>query len=301
MSNDVDLLSQLLAALSQRRIDDARRLGEEIADHEARKGHARVARRLRGALIQSEQSTHDFEQISTRTTPHGALLHLAPAEGLESVVLPMDLRASLSELVQEWRLRDKLQEAGVARRTKLLLHGAPGCGKTLTARALGAEMGLPVFVVKFDGLVGSYLGQTATRLRELFRLVESTPVVLVIDEIDALAQKRGSARDVGELDRIVISLMQELEHSNSRGLIVACSNLPQSLDEALWRRFDLVLQIPKPSATMIRRFVRERLASVGIAYESSFASSVRNMKSYADGERFVADMQRRAILKREME
>jgi len=301
MPNDVDLLSQLLAALSQSRLDDARRLGEEIADHEARKGHMRVARRLRGALVQGEQSNPDFERISMGTAPHGALLHLAPAENLDSVVLPATLRGSLSELVQEWRLRERLQKAGVPRRTKLLLHGAPGCGKTLTARALGAEMGLPVFVVKFDGLVGSYLGQTATRLRELFRLVESTEIVLVIDEVDALAQKRGNARDVGELDRIVISLMQELEHSTPRGLIVACSNLPQSLDEALWRRFDLVLQIPKPSTTMIRAFVRERLAAVGLAYESSYGVAIRNMKSYADGERFVADTQRRAILKREME
>lgn len=237
MPTDVDLLSGLLQALGQRRWEEAVRLGEEIASSEARKGHARVARKLRGALAPRDGG--DAESPTPVGAPlAGALLPVEPVESLDEVVLPAAIRAKLGEILQEWRLRDKLDAAGVSRRTKLLLHGPPGCGKTLTARALGGEMGLPILVVRFDGVVGSYLGQTAARLRELFRYAEMVPSVLVLDEIDALAQRRGNPRDVGELDRVVISLLQELEHSTPRGLVVASSNVPRALDDALWRRFD---------------------------------------------------------------
>jgi len=220
---------------------------------------------------------------------------------LDAVVLPSALRARLGEVIQEWRLQAKLDSAGVPRRTKLLLHGPPGCGKTLTARALGGEMSLPVFVVRFDGVVGSYLGQTAARLRELFRYAETVPSVLVIDEIDALAQRRGNPRDVGELDRVVISLLQELEHSTPRGLIVASSNVPRALDDALWRRFDLVLDFPSPSARQILSFARKRLAAVGGQAGRDLASALRRAHSYADAERVVTDVHRRQVLSREME
>jgi SpoVK/Ycf46/Vps4 family AAA+-type ATPase len=229
-----------------------------------------------------------------------ALLPAKPVDSLDDVVLPKAIRSQLGEVLQEWRLRARLEAAGVGRRTKLLLHGPPGSGKTLTARALGGEMSLPVMVVRFDGVVGSYLGQTAARLRELFRYAEAFPSVLVLDEIDALAQRRGNPRDVGELDRVVISLLQELEHSNPRGLVVASSNLPRALDDALWRRFDLVLDYPTPSAKQLLAFARRRLTELG-ARPGRDLASVRRARSYADADKIVTDIHRRRILSQGME
>jgi len=303
MSADVDLLSNLLHALGQQRWEDAVRLGEEIAAREAQKGHARVARKLRGALgSQEETESADGYAFTPVGAPlAGALLQVPPVDTLDAVVLPSGQRGLLGEILQEWRMRATLETAGVARRTKLLLHGPSGCGKTLTARALGGEMSLPVFVVRFDGVVGSYLGQTAARLRQLFRYAEAVPSVLVLDEIDALAQRRGSPRDVGELDRVVISLLQELEHSTPRGMIVASSNLPRALDDALWRRFDLVLDFPVPSAQQILDFARKRLAALGGPPDRKLPSVLRRARSFADAERVVTDIHRRRILGREME
>ncbi len=301
MPSDSDLLSNLLHALGQRRWSDAVRIGEEIADHEARKGHARVARKLRGALGEDLTSINSPQATPIGSPLAGALLPVEPVDSLANVVLPAALRVSLTEIVQEWRFRDKLNAAGASRRTKLLLHGPPGCGKTLTARALAGELSLPVFVVRFDGVVGSYLGQTAARLRELFRYAESVPSVLVIDEIDALAQRRGNPRDVGELDRVVVSLLQELEHSSPKGIIVASSNLPRALDDALWRRFDLVIDFPTPSKIQISEFARKRITAVGGKSDRSFTTALRHARSYADAERIVTDRYRRQILAREME
>jgi len=301
LSTDTDLLRNLLQAIGQRRWTDAARLGEEIADHEARKGHARVARKLRGALGEDAgaMAGNRFTQVESPFA--SALLQIDPVDGLSNVVLPPALRGQLTEVVQEWRLRSKLEAAGANRRTKLLLHGAPGCGKTLTACALAGEMSLPVFVVKFDGVVGSYLGQTAARIHELFRYAETVPSVLVIDEIDALAQRRGNPRDVGELDRVVISLLQELEHSTPLGLIVASSNVPRALDDALWRRFDLVVEFPSPTKTQITTFARKRMATLGGCLDRSLDAVLRHARSYADADRAVTDVRRRQILKREME
>lgn len=300
MPPDVDLLARLLQALTQRRWDDAVRLGEDIASLEARKGHARVARKLRGALAHADENESE-NPTPVGTQVAGALMPVDPVEGLDDVVLPIAIRAKLGELLQEWRLRERLDAAGVSRRTKLLLHGPPGCGKTLTARALAGEMNLPVMVVRFDGVVGSYLGQTAARLRELFRYAETVPSVLVIDEIDALAQRRGNPRDVGELDRVVVSLLQELEHSTPRGLIVASSNLPRALDDALWRRFDLVLDFPVPTRAQISSFARKRTASLGGQPDRDLVGALRGARSYADAERVVVDLHRRRILSQEME
>jgi SpoVK/Ycf46/Vps4 family AAA+-type ATPase len=162
-------------------------------------------------------------------------------------------------------------------------------------------MSLPVFVVRFDGVVGSYLGQTAARLRELFRYAEAVPSVLVLDEIDALAQRRGNPRDVGEVDRVVISLLQELEHSRPRGLVVASSNVPRALDDALWRRFDLVLGLPSPSRQQIRAFARKRRAALGASPGRDLEGALRAARSYADADRAIEDIRRRQVLSREME
>ena len=111
----------------------------------------------------------------------------------------------------EWNHREKLKDRGIARRSKLLFYGPPGCGKSLTANALATELAIPLFLVRFDAVIGAYLGQTAIHLRQLFQFAETTPCVLLFDELDALGKKRGNPTDVGELDRIVIALMQELE------------------------------------------------------------------------------------------
>ena len=151
---------------------------------------------------------------------------------------------ALRGVIKETRFGDLLRAKAISRRSKLVFIGPPGCGKTMTAQAMASELGLPLYVVRFDAVIGSYLGQTATHLRELFQFASTTPSVLLFDEVDALGKQRGSSLDVGELDRIVIAMMQELELFSSPGLLIATSNLPKSIDRALWRCFDLVLDFP---------------------------------------------------------
>jgi SpoVK/Ycf46/Vps4 family AAA+-type ATPase len=207
-------------------------------------------------------------------------------------------RAELQSLLSEWHYRDKLIARQIHRRKKILLHGPPGCGKSMTAQALGNELGLPTFVVRIDSVVGAYLGQTALRVRELFRFVESTPCILLLDEIDALGKRRGSPLDVGELDRVVIALMQELEHADPQGFVVATSNLPQHLDRALFRRFDQVVAFPRPLATELRRFAMDRAKAGKLVSTKKVRSLISRAGSYAEVERRIAATERAIILDR---
>jgi SpoVK/Ycf46/Vps4 family AAA+-type ATPase len=161
---------------------------------------------------------------------------------------------------------------------------------------MAAEAGLPAFLVRFDSLIGAYLGQTALRLREIFRFAEQTPSLLLFDDVDALAKRRGSPMEVGELDRIVIAFMQELEHARSDGFIVVTSNLPRSLDDALWRRFDLRLQFPKPHKVDLVRFVRRNSKSFGFQPNRKLLEECRKAVSYADAEQLVISEARRRVL-----
>ena len=226
-----------------------------------------------------------------------ALVHLAPRGPLTNVVLAPSAREQLEEVVTEWQRRDELLIRGIPPRTRLLFHGPPGCGKSLTARALGFELELPVYFVRFDAVIGAFLGQTAINLRHLFRFSESTPCVLLLDELDALGKRRGDAMDVGELDRIVIALMQELEHSHPRGLIVGTSNMPHHLDDALWRRFDLALAFDAPKPASLVSFAKGVASEKQILLSPGLSRQVARSKSFASAEALVIAEARRQVLR----
>jgi SpoVK/Ycf46/Vps4 family AAA+-type ATPase len=227
----------------------------------------------------------------------GALVQLnALAGGLSSVALPRAVREELKEIVLEWQRREVLEKAVIRRRSKILLYGPPGCGKSLTGRALAHELGLPVFVARFDSIIGAFLGQTAVHLRQLFHFAETRPCVLLLDELDALGKARGNPLDVGELDRIVIALMQELEHCEPKGIVVATTNLAGNLDTALWRRFDETLLLPAPGRSDLIRYVTDVASRFSTRLSPSVSKRALRAPSYAAAEKLVEGEARRRIL-----
>ena len=167
----------------------------------------------------------------------------------------------------------------------------------MTARAIGCELSLPTYIVRFDAIIGAYLGQTAIHLRELFRFAEISPCVLVFDEIDALGKKRGNPLDVGELDRIVISLMQELEHCRAKGIIIATSNLPNHLDSALWRRFDAAVEFPNPSKKELLKYAKGISGRHSMKLSDTIRKKLCKARSYADAEEIVKSEARSKALR----
>lgn len=299
---DLNRLTRLFQAIAARDWPSAEAIATDVANGEEQIGHHAAAQRLRGALHPNGRSS-GLSAMNPEAAPGGstsflssALSRVAADRSLNDLRLKPTMRKILKEIVAEWLHRDQLVAGHIERRTKLLFHGPPGCGKSITARALARELGLPVYVVRFDAIVGAYLGQTALHLRQLFRFAEVTPCVVLVDEIDALGKRRGSPLDVGELDRVVIALLQELEHSRPGGLLVATSNLARQLDDALWRRFDLVLEFPRPSREELRLFSVQRAKARGVNHAQRFEASLARARSYADVERLIDAEQRRRLL-----
>jgi SpoVK/Ycf46/Vps4 family AAA+-type ATPase len=215
---------------------------------------------------------------------------------LDEVMLPPTVRGELQTLLSEFKHSSSLQSKGFNARRKLLFTGPPGCGKSLTAQALANALHLPHFVVRFDSIIGSYLGQTAGHLRHIFRFAEASKNVLLFDEIDALGKQRGNPTDVGELDRIVIALMQELELGNPLGLLVATSNLPEHLDRALWRRFDAHIEFPAPQKHDLRSFAVRVAQKFGRSLSASTLSLASSKNNYAEAEKVVLGQIRHQII-----
>lgn len=291
-------LAELFRAVSghdlPRAVDAARR----IAQAEADRGNHSAARDLLGSLNGYAKPGHAGHSlpIAQSVTAQQCVTLLTDPTTLESLELSPALRSEIVELSVEWKHRAELNAQHISRRWRLLFHGPPGCGKSATASALGRLVGLPVYLVRFDALIGSYLGQTALRLREVFRLAAENPCVLLFDEVDALAKRRGTPMEVGEIDRVVIAFMQELEHASPEGFIIATCNLPRTLDDALWRRFDLPVNFPKPTAQKLTAFARKRCRQLGIAPSKKLPLLAAKAANYARAEQLVADEARRRVL-----
>jgi ATPase family associated with various cellular activities (AAA) len=299
----ISTLSNLFHAVSVGDWPEARRLAEAMVEAEEKAGHHGAAAKLRGALVQTgprvdENRSGSGPPLQSFAAVQPDLLTVLPSSGpLAQVTLPKETRALFDEVLREHRNKERLLAHGLRPRSRLFFHGPPGCGKTLTARALGTELGLPVFIVRFDALVGSFLGQTSLRIREVFRFAEATPSVVLIDEIDAVGRRRGSAMDVGELDRVVISLMQQLDLSRPAGLLVATSNIPDELDVALRRRFDLTVELPAPSAAKVLAFAKREADKRGIQLLNGIRHELAVAKTFADAEQILQGEQRRVLLK----
>jgi SpoVK/Ycf46/Vps4 family AAA+-type ATPase len=295
-------LAKLFSAIAGNDVASARSVALAIARAESDCGHHSAGRLLRGAL---EPNGRMDQSGSQRTVGQiglfalgvtSALSRVESTEHLTDVVLTGALRAELTAIVREWQARHLLEKNGLKLRSKLLFWGPPGCGKSLTARALANELGLPIFVLRFDAIVGAYLGQTAQRLRELFEFAANNLCIILIDEIDALGKRRGHPMEVGELDRIVVSLLQELEHSEPKGLLIAATNAPLSLDEALWRRFDLVLEFPKPKRSQLRSFAMSRTRARGLHQSRTLNDLLKRCSTFAEAMQTIEGEQRRKIL-----
>ena len=236
----------------------------QVAAHEARRGHGRLAEELR-ALIDRAKSRPGSGAPIPIGRPRGELANLleasCPSARLGQMVLGKELGAQIRRVIREQRHAGRIVERGLAPRRKLLLTGPPGTGKTLTASVLAGELGLPLLQVRLDGLITKYMGETAAKLRQIFEATGRTRGVYFFDEFDAIGSQRGLANDVGEIRRILNSFLQMIEQERSHSLVVAATNHPGILDPALFRRFDDILHYELPDTSQIAQVLKARLAS----------------------------------------
>ncbi len=171
------------------------------------------------------------------------------------VILSKSNSEKLESFILSYKNADKLNSLGIGVSNTLLLYGPPGCGKTKCAYLIAKELQLPLIVARLDSLISSYLGTTAKNIRTLFEFAQKTPCVLFLDEFDAVAKARDDSNELGELKRVVNSLLQNVDAMSNDSLLLAATNHENLLDSAVWRRFDYKLEIEFPDSDAIMKMI----------------------------------------------
>jgi len=241
----------------------------QIAAHEARAGHGQLAKELRALIDTAKLKSTENELIKKAipiAQPQGELATLLsvsyPKDKLTQMILSPDTRSRLDRVIKEQRQIEKIRSYGLFPRRKFLLVGPPGTGKTLTASALAGELHLPLFLIRLEGLITKYMGETAGKLRQVFDALKRYRGVYLFDEFDSIGSMRMSSNDVGEIRRILNSFLQFIDQDESQSLILAATNHPEMLDHALFRRFDDVVHFSLPDQQERKNLLISKLSAI---------------------------------------
>ena len=228
----------------------------QIAAHEAKVGHTSCAKEIKNLaqnVKNSKKKVMAFSQkLDTLELKNNYVDML-------DIVLSESLEHKVTRIINEFHKKEVLRKNGLKNRSKILLVGEPGTGKTMTASVIANEVNLPLYVIQIDKLVTKYMGETSVKLRQVFDYIEEYPGVYLFDEFDAIGADRSMDNDVGEMRRILNSFLQYLENEDSFSLIIAATNNPSILDKALFRRFDDVLEYFLPDEDQILRIMKNKL------------------------------------------
>ena len=294
-----DLLISLVRASMSGDKKTVRSTVESIIAEENGKQHKVLADRLSRAL-QTNGNVTSLVVPSSESVSRGRdfIAEVTPRRGLEDLVLPDSCRTAVDQLIDEQRRASLLRAHSVDPRHRILLVGPPGNGKTSLAEAIAETLAVPFFVVRYDAMIGSYLGETAGRLKRVFDYVRTTPCVLFFDEFDAVGKERGDIHETGEIKRVVTSLLMNVDELPSYAIVVAATNHSELLDRAVWRRFQLRLSLPAPTEKQLIRYFERFFESINDKPGFTSATIVKRLGalSYAEAEEFTLDIRRREIL-----
>jgi SpoVK/Ycf46/Vps4 family AAA+-type ATPase len=217
---------------------------------------------------------------------------------LDQLILSDSIQKSCNEMVEEQMRADLLRSYGVEPRNRVLLVGPPSNGKTSLASAIANALMVPLFMVQYENVVGSYLGETASRLAKLFEYVRTRQCVLFFDEFETLGKERGDEHETGEIKRVVSSLLLQIDALPSYVVIIAATNHDNLLDSAVWRRFQIKLELPKPTENEIELWLSRFEKHNHFRFDVGINSMAKMLvgKSYAEAEEFALSVYRQYIL-----
>ena len=186
---------------------------------------------------------------------------IPPAESVNKIILNSLTQSQIEEFVNIVRNSSKLEVQGLDIPKTLILYGQPGCGKTSIAHYISNQTGLPLILARLDSLVSSLLGSTAKNIRKIFDYAGEFPSILFLDEFDAIAKARDDQKEIGELKRVINSLLQNMDAMPKHCVLIAATNHPELLDRAVWRRFLQKVEVKMPKdkelVDLIRLFCGE--------------------------------------------
>lgn len=223
---------------------------------------------------------------------------LVPERRLADLILAPRTVEAVEELLEEHRRGDLLRAHNLEPRHRVLLLGPPGNGKTSLAEAIATELAVPLFSVRYESLIASYLGETGARLDRLFAEVRTHACVLFFDEFDVVGKERGDEHETGEIKRVVSSLLLQIDALPSHVVVVTATNHPELLDRAVWRRFEIRLDLAPPTPEQTTEWFLRFEASLGTPLPQTPTALAKRLAglSFSDLESFSLDVKRHYVL-----
>lgn len=290
-----DILISLVQSASRNDMVSFRKSVESMIAEERAKKHNILADRLASSLNNGSKNS-----ISIR--PNGdvndLVFEVIPQKNFEDLILNEQMLKICRDLIEEQHRADLLRSYGLEPRNRILLVGSPGNGKTSLAEALATNLMYPFFVIRYENLIGSYLGETASRLKKVFEYVTTRNCVLFFDEFDTIGKERGDTKETGEIKRVVSSLLLQMDRLPSYVVVITASNHPELLDRAVWRRFQIRLDLEAPDKKQIKCFIELFIKKTGIKLNYSIENLSERLSNYSfsEVEEFCTDVLRQAVL-----
>lgn len=292
-----DLLLDLVEAERCGDRDRFRAVVEGMIAEERANQHHLLADRLSEIIMTTGQGLpRDDQAASVRDL----VQEVIPHRRLDELELDPVAQRVVSELIEEQQRADLLRSYGIEPRHRVLLAGPPGNGKTSVAESIAAELMLPLYVIRYEGVVSSFLGETASRLDNAFEFVRTRRCVLFFDELDTIAKERADEHETGEIKRVVSTLLLQIDRlpPPPHVILVGATNHDELLDRAAWRRFQIRTKLNSPTRAQATRFL-ERLAQRfggDLGYAPRTLADRLAGSSFAELEEFAMDVRRRTIL-----
>lgn len=300
-----DLLCELIKAGLIKDDLSFRKAAEAICAEERSKQHEILANKISELLNNKHYSNNSTSRnspqiINSNNIIASQLFHeKVPVKRLDQLLLPENVFNSCRDLIEEQTRTDLLRSFGLEPRNKVLLIGPPGNGKTSVAEGIAEALMVPLLTVRYESIIGAYLGETATRLSKLFEYAKSRHCVLFFDEFDTIGKERGDQQETGEIKRVVSSLLLQIDSLPSYVVTIAATNHDALLDKAVWRRFQLKLELPKPTRGNLERWFStfEKKMNFSFGLEASTLAKKLYGKSYAEAEEFALSVYRKFVLR----
>lgn len=279
------------------------KIANEIIDEERKKNHQLIAEDL-NRIINSNTIERKYIMSNTlnkmpidneKDIPLVEVIY--PDKNFGDIVVTKEKKEQLKEIIREFYNWDVLISNGAEPQRNILFYGPPGCGKTISANAIAYELGIPMLYVRFDAIISSYLGETATNIRKVFDYAKNDSYVLFFDEFDAIARSRDDATEHGEIKRVVNAFLQQLDNFKSKSIVIAATNFEKSLDYAIWRRFDETIMFDMPTAKEKNELIKLRLGTFKGPIHI-FEDYINDLKlfSHSDIEKMTQIIKKQCIL-----
>ena len=233
---------------------------KKLADIFDEEGNTRLAKGIRKVIDNGAANTLTMEQLIT-TAPVDAETRMSivdifnPSDNDVAIVLPEIIERKVADFIKIVENKDKIKSFGLPMQSSLLLYGIPGVGKTTIAKYISIQTKLPLVTARLDALISSLLGNTSKNIRKIFEYADSKPCILFLDEFDAIAKARDDEHEMGELKRVINSLLQNIDIFSQNNILIAATNHPELLDKAIWRRFNTVIEVSQLGADGVRRLI----------------------------------------------